>query len=316
MSESDGSNNNSSSSILELAGLSKRFGATRVIDDISLTVPRGSVFGFIGVNGAGKTTTMKMVLGLLRPDAGQITICGERVRFGQTPTNRHVGYLPDVPEFYPWMRPKEYLRFCGQIVGLPEATIRSRTGELLEMVGLRKVNRKIGGLSRGMKQRLGVAQALINEPQLLICDEPTSALDPIGRKEVLDILRQISATTTVVFSTHILSDVERICDRAAVLNDGKIALEGTLAELKAQHKTDAIRIEFANAADCARFCEAAGAELLENAQRSATELTLHVADVASAQRSALRLLESADILPVCFELVEPGIENLFLEAVQ
>ena len=302
--------------ILRLHHVSKSFGGTSVIQDISLDVPEGSVFGFIGANGAGKTTTMKMALGFLQPDGGEIEICGETVRFGMTATNRHVGYLPDVPAFYPYMRPKEYLRLCGRIAGLSDAVIKSRSATLLELVGLHHTNKKIGEFSRGMKQRLGVAQALINEPKLLICDEPTSALDPIGRKEILDILRQIRGETTVIFSTHILADVERICDRAAVLHGGKIVLEGTLAELKARHQTDGIQIEFASAEACARFCEKMPAAYLSGAERAETELTLHVQALEDAEKIALQVLLQNDILPCRFALLEASVENLFLEAVQ
>ncbi|MCL2332819.1 MAG: ABC transporter ATP-binding protein [Actinomycetia bacterium] len=301
--------------VLRIHKLAKSFGEAPVLRDVSLAVPEGSVFGFIGANGAGKTTTMKIVLGLLKADRGEVSICDEQVRFGMTPTNRHVGYLPDVPEFYSYLRPREYLRLCGQIVGLESATIASRSTELLELVGLKGVTKKIGGFSRGMKQRLGVAQALINEPRLLICDEPTSALDPLGRKETLDLLRQISSKTTVVFSTHVLSDVERICDRAAVLNGGTIVLEGTLAELKERHQADGLQIEFASAADLERFCARAPEALLAGCERTATELTLHVQDLAAAQRACLRILTESDLLPLRLELLEPSIENLFLEAV-
>lgn len=225
--------------VLEIRSLAKRFGKQQVIDGLDLVVPEGSVFGFIGRNGSGKTTTMKMVLGLLRPDAGEIAVCGERVRFGETATNRFIGYLPDVPEFYDYMTAPRYLALCGEILGLSRAEGARRSAELLELVGLSDARKRIGGFSRGMKQRLGVAQALLGEPKLLICDEPTSALDPLGRKELLDILRTISARTTVLFSTHILSDVERICDRVALLNEGKIAVSGDLAALKARHGQNA-----------------------------------------------------------------------------
>jgi len=235
--------------ILEIRNLTKSFGGRKVVDGISFSVPENSVFGFIGANGAGKTTTMKMVLGLLDSDGGEIDICGERVRFGETKTNRLVGYLPDVPEFYNYMRPKDYLKLCGEIVGLNNSTIKKRTDELLALVGLTNANRKIGGFSRGMKQRLGMAQALLGEPKLLICDEPTSALDPIGRREILEILKQIKGNTTVIFSTHILSDVERICDRIAVVNNGKITLEKSISDLKVQHKTKAMTIEFGQEVD-------------------------------------------------------------------
>jgi len=301
--------------ILRIQHLAKSFGSSPVLRDVSLSVPEGSVFGFIGANGAGKTTTMKIVLGLLRADGGEVSICGERARFGMTATNRQVGYLPDVPEFYNYLRPREYLRLCGQIAGLDEATIRSRSSELLELVGLHGAKKKIGGFSRGMKQRLGVAQALINEPRLLICDEPTSALDPLGRKETLSLLRQISSKTTVVFSTHVLSDVERICDRVAVLAGGTIALEGTLTELKAHHQADGLQIEFASGPDLERFCAQVPERILHKSERTGNELTLHVRDLAAAQRASLQILSAEGILPVRFELLEPNIEDLFLEAV-
>jgi len=302
--------------ILRIKNVSKCFGTTQVINGISLDVTKGTVFGFIGANGAGKTTTMKMILGLLNLDGGEIYICDEKVRFGMTNTNRHVGYLPDVPEFYNYMHPKEYMNLCGQIAGLSDSVIKSRSLKLLELVGLCNINKKIGGFSRGMKQRLGVAQALINEPKLLICDEPTSALDPIGRKEILDILKQISGTTTVLFSTHILSDVERICDRAAILHGGKIVLEGTLAELKSRHKSNGLRIEFISKEDNIRFCEKMPVELLQRKECSETELILRVQDVVSAERTSLHIMSQNDILPSRIEILEPCIENLFLEAVQ
>ena len=299
---------------LSVKGLSKSFGANRVIDGISFDVPEGSVFGFVGANGAGKTTTMKMILGLLPSDGGKVFVCGEKVLFGVTKTNRHIGYLPDVPAFYGYMRPREYLRLCGEIVGLPAAENKRRGAELLEMVGLAKANQKISAFSRGMRQRLGMAQALLNEPKLLICDEPTSALDPKGRKEILDILKQIRGRTTVVFSTHILSDVERICDRAAVLSGGRIALLGALSELRARHKADAVLVEFASQSDKERFAAAAGT-LMKNAEPADLEFTLRAADIAGAQREILRVLSAHDILPVKLEVLEPTIESLFLEVV-
>ena len=235
--------------MLEIRNLTKAFGGRKAVDNVSFSVPENCIFGFIGANGAGKTTTMKMVLGLLSPDAGEIKICGEKVCFGATKTNRLVGYLSDVPEFYNYMRPREYMKLCGEITGLSKAVIKSRTEELLHLVGMAEVNKKIGGFSRGMKQRLGMAQALISEPRLLICDEPTSALDPIGRREILEILSQIKGKTTVIFSTHILSDVERICDRVAAINKGKIAFEKDMSDIKVQHKTKQINIEFDNEVD-------------------------------------------------------------------
>ena len=235
--------------ILTIRGLEKRFGDKEVLRGLDLTVPEGSIFGFVGRNGAGKTTTMKAVLGLLRPDGGEIFVAGERVSYGQTPTNRYIGYLPDVPEFYSFMTPREYLRLCGETMNMPRAEIEERSGELLELVGLGSERHRLRGFSLGMKQRLGIAQALLGQPKLLICDEPTSALDPIGRKEILDILLSVKDRTTVLFSTHILSDVERICTDAALLEGGRIAMQGSIEELKGIKRAESFKIEVLGGAE-------------------------------------------------------------------
>ena len=269
--------------ILEINNLSKSFGAHKVIDEISFAVPENCIYGLIGANGAGKTTTMKMILGLLKSDAGTIDVCGERVTFGETKTNRKIGYLPDVPEFYSYMRPKEYLKLCADIVELDKNTAKARMAKLLGLVGLEGVNKKIGSFSRGMKQRLGVAQALISEPKLLICDEPTSALDPIGRKEILDILQEIKGKTTVLFSTHILSDVEKICDKIGVLNNGKIVLESNMNELKLQKKSKSLTLEFEN--------------------------EVNADDI-------MKILTENNLSPLKYEIAEESLESLFMEAVK
>jgi len=299
--------------ILIIENLSKSFGNNKVIDGLSFSVPEHSIYGFIGQNGAGKTTTMKMILGLLKVDSGKVVVCGEAVSFGQTKTNEYIGYLPDVPEFYPYMRPKEYLKLCGDITGMSADKIKSRSDELLVLVGLNGVNKKIGSFSRGMKQRLGIAQALLNEPKLLICDEPTSALDPIGRKEILDILLAVKGRTTVVFSTHILADVERICDHAAVLNNGRLALCGTLSELKAKHKADSLLIEFATSADKDKFIA-----LFDMTNYTQTEISviIHAGNIAATQTAVIELLAKEKLLPQKLEVAEPTIESLFLEVVQ
>ena len=229
--------------MLRISNLHKRFGDQEVLKGLELVVPEHSVFGFIGQNGAGKTTTMKAVLGLLKADAGEITVVGQKVVYGQTETNRHIGYLPDVPAFYSFMTAPEYLAFCGEITGMSKAAIRTRSMELLELVGLGNERHRIKGFSRGMKQRLGIAQALLNRPRLLICDEPTSALDPVGRKEIVSILQAVRAYTTVLFSTHILSDVERICTDVAFLHNGVVSKQGKLADIKSACRADEYLLE-------------------------------------------------------------------------
>ncbi len=296
---------------LTLSHVSKSFKGKKILDDLSFSVPSHSVYGFIGQNGAGKTTTMKLILGLLAADEGEIFVMGEKVRFGDNRTNRSIGYLPDVPEFYGYMTPSEYLSFCGEITGLSPSERKSRSAELLELVGLTEAAGKpTRTLSRGMKQRLGIAQALLNRPRLLLCDEPTSALDPVGRKEILDLLLAVREKTTVLFSTHILSDVERICDNIAFLHNGKIAREGSLEEVRGRGKKEQVEIEFLTREEAGRF-----ASLFPNAMRK-SDLSLLLPRMTEEEMIALvgRLGEEKFAFRR-LERLEPSLEELFLEVV-
>lgn len=303
--------------VLEIKSVSKKFGSLSVISDLSFCVPKNAVFGFIGKNGAGKTTTMKMILGFLEQDSGEIYVCGEKVQYGKSNTNKNIGYLPDVPEFYSYMRPKEYLKLCGEVTGLSSENIRLKSDELLKLVGLDGVNRKIGGFSRGMKQRLGIAQALLNEPKLLICDEPTSALDPIGRKEILDILSVVKEKTTVIFSTHILSDVERICDHIGILSGGKLVISGEISEVKNTYRQDSILIEAKDIQDVVRIMV-----ILKNISSvskidvDSKILTVQVTEIEQTGISILSAISSQSIPISRFEILEPSLENVFLEVVE
>lgn len=239
--------------IVEIKGVSKKFGDQEVLRDINLSIPEHSIFGFIGANGAGKTTLMKCMVGLLPTSAGTITIANEPVIFGGTKSNEQVGYLPDVPEFYPFYNARGYLELCAVITGLPKNEWQSRIDELLDLVGLEDTSALIGSYSRGMKQRLGIAQALLNRPKLLICDEPTSALDPVGRSKILSILEEVKQETTVFFSTHILSDAEQICDSVAMLHEGTIIFQDQLQTLQ-QKFDDYFVYTFTVAASEAQKC--------------------------------------------------------------
>jgi len=296
--------------MLEIKNLQKHFGEKEVLKGLNLSVPEGAVFGFIGRNGAGKTTTMKTILGLLAADAGEIYVNEEKVVYGQTGTNHHIGYLPDVPEFYSFMNATEYLRFCGEITGMESAKIKTRSEELLKLVGLEGEKHRIKGFSRGMKQRLGIAQALLNSPKLLICDEPTSALDPVGRKEILDILQQVKDQTTVLFSTHILSDVERICTNIAFLKDGKIAVQGTLAEVRGQNRTEEYVVETIHEEDTKRLCaQFAMMKPMGQTQVSFSgneELLFRVLGFLTEQKIPVLKLERQ----------EPTLESMFMEVLE
>jgi ABC-2 type transport system ATP-binding protein len=296
--------------ILELSGVEKHFGERSVLQDLTLRVPEGAIYGFIGENGAGKTTTMKLILGLLAADGGEIRVCGEKVAYGQTRTNRFVGYLPDVPEFYGYLTPMEYLALCGGLAGVPASACKTRAEELLSLVGLSaSASRRIGGFSRGMKQRLGIAQALIHRPRLLICDEPTSALDPAGRKDIIDILRAIRSETTVLFSTHILPDIERVCDQVGLLHGGKLALSGRLEEIRAMHAQSGFVVEFAEEGEANAFLSAA-----PNGERETATRLVYPTGTQADMLTTLSALGEMRLCLLKIEQREPSLESLFMEA--
>lgn len=300
---------------LKVENIYKSFGSHSVLNGLSFSIPEKTIFGFLGKNGAGKTTTMKMILGFLKIDEGFIEVFGEKVKYGQTNTNRFIGYLPDVPEFYGYMTSKEYLQLCGSITGLKDDEIVKKSNELLELVGLDGIDKRIHGFSRGMKQRLGIAQALLNSPKLLICDEPTSALDPVGRKEILEIIRKIKSTTTVVFSTHILSDVEAICDHVVVLDGGKNVLEGSIDELKNMKRTNEIEIRFKSIDELNKF---KNNNVISKMNFKEEESTLSFLEVDSEKKALeiLSELHNENILPLEFSVKEPTLENIFMEVIK
>ncbi|HGH8839166.1 TPA: ATP-binding cassette domain-containing protein [Streptococcus pyogenes] len=297
---------------LKIDNLHKSFGKNTIINGLSMSISENTIFGFLGKNGAGKTTTMKMILGFLKKDQGSIKVFGEEVSFGQSKTNRFIGYLPDVPEFYGYMTAKEYLNLCGSITGLSKNEIKKKSEELLELVGLRDVNKRISGYSRGMKQRLGIAQALLNSPKLLICDEPTSALDPLGRKEILDIILKIKDFTTVIFSTHILSDVEAICDHVVVLDKGKNVLEGSIDELKNIKRKNTIKIRFKSDKELKAF---KSLDKISNLVTNEKGDTLYLTDEENQLKDIDILYElyKLNIFPIEIKIEEPTLENIFME---
>lgn len=295
--------------LLEVKEIKKSFGNKKVLDGVSFSVPENCIFGFIGRNGAGKTTTMRAILGLLKTDGGEINVCGERVSYGCTPKSGCIGYLPDVPEFYGYMNAREYLKLCGEISGMGSSELKTRISELLELVGLDKEKHRIKGYSRGMKQRLGIAQAMINRPKLLICDEPTSALDPVGRKDILDIISAAKEQTSVVFSTHILSDVERVCSCVAFLEGGKTAFSGSLEEIRAFRSNTALELTLADIKDIERV-SAAFPDGRENNGR-------FILPQASEKDCAeLMAFLSAQMIPITrLERREADLEDLFMEVI-
>jgi len=223
--------------VLEIKNLSKSFRSgfwlkkVMALRDVSLTVLENEIYGFLGPNGAGKTTTIKTILGLIFPDTGSISIMGKD--YSDISTRRYIGYAPEQPYFYEYLTAYEFMKFYGSLFGMPSNELKRRIPMLLDMVGLGgKESLQLRKFSKGMLQRIGLAQSLINDPRFLILDEPMSGLDPIGRREIRDLILALKKSgKTVFFSTHILSDVEMICDKVAIIIRGEIRKEASLSEL-------------------------------------------------------------------------------------
>ena len=301
---------------VELVGVGKVFRTAAALDGLSLSVPEGSVFGFLGPNGAGKTTTLRILAGLARPSSGEARVLGHDVAGAGGDVRALVGFLPDVPAFYKWMTAPQYLRFAGSLFGLRGGVLDARVAALLDLAGLSGVGTRIGGFSRGMKQRLGVAQALVNAPRLLLLDEPTSALDPIGRREVLDMIAALRGRTTVFFSTHILADVERVCDTVAIIDDGRVAAHAPIDELRLRRGgLNRLAVEVDEPQRLAAALEgAAWLRAIEVAEDGG--LRLATDDLEAAQRELPALVARLGLALRRLESDELSLEDVFVDLVE
>ncbi len=298
--------------------LQKYYGSVRALDGLTLTVEPGTVFGFLGPNGAGKTTTIRMLTGLAHPTGGTAWVAGENIAQSEKVTRR-IGYLPEEPAFYNWMTPAEYLDHVGRLFGLADKERAQRTAELLDLVELAQVRkRRIGGFSRGMRQRLGLAQALVTRPEVLFLDEPVSALDPAGRKEVLEMIEGLRGKCTVFMSTHILEDVERVCDTIGILNHGKLIVEARQAELLERYSIPAFELEIEPG------CEdqlkqwlgtLKGIDWVRSTAMEAGTARVVVNDVEVARKTLLAMAVQAGLDLRRYEVVRPSLEDIFLRIV-
>ncbi|MCA9973787.1 MAG: ABC transporter ATP-binding protein [Anaerolineales bacterium] len=226
--------------------LSRTYGDVHALRPLNLAVPTGAIFGFLGRNGAGKTTTIRLLTGLAHPTTGRAWIAGIETTQANGLARTTFGYLPQDPAFYTWMTPTEYLDYVGQLAGMETAVRRQRIAEMLARVDLADAaRRRIAGFSGGMLQRLGIAQALLHAPPVLLLDEPTSALDPAGRYEVLALIQQLRGEVTVFLSSHILADVERVCDTIGIIHKGELLLVESRDALLAQYASSVIELELA-----------------------------------------------------------------------
>jgi ABC-2 type transport system ATP-binding protein len=301
---------------VKTSDLVKDFNGLKAVDHLNLEVPEGAIYGFLGPNGSGKTTTLKMLTGMTKPTSGTIEILGVPMVFGKQKIQDNIGFLPDVPGFYDWMTAREFLTFCGELFHIDTPILKERVKSLLKIVGLEKSDKKkIGTYSRGMKQRLGIAQAMINEPKVIFLDEPVSALDPQGRKEVIDIIQGLKGKVTVFFSTHILSDVERICDRVVIINKGAIILEDTIENIKAMSNTRDIEIE-ADAPSISRLYERIGQEkYILSLKMNHQTMTLTVDDLDVARLHLNEVIFKHRIMIKKLMIKEPTLEDIYMRVV-
>jgi ABC-2 type transport system ATP-binding protein len=307
-----------SATLIEVQNLQKTFRIgfwmrrVEAVRGISFSVSRGDIFGFLGPNGAGKTTTIKMLTGLISPTAGTARVFGDAIPSQKA--MRRVGFMPENPYVYPYLSPREFVEMCGGLSGLRGGALRDRTSTVLDQVGIAyAADRPVRRLSKGMLQRTGLAAALVADPELLILDEPMSGLDPVGRKEVRDIiLSERNAGRTIFFSTHILSDVETLCDNVVILRKGEVVVSGRLHDLlKRDVKRSDVAVLGADAA-FEGWCEAQG----HRVQRLASRL---VVAVEGEQKLAPLLRHALDNNINVVEIVprHETLEDLFVrEAIQ
>lgn len=299
-------------SLIKISGLKKDFQGTEIIKGLNFELEKGKCIALLGPNGAGKTTTLRMLSGLMEPTEGTITFTdakkGEDIR-------HLIGYLPQFPVFYDWMSGLEFLIYVGKLAGLKSKEAKDRSLELLGLVGILEAkNRKVGKYSGGMKQRLGIAQALIHRPELIMLDEPVSALDPLGRREVLDLLEGLKRETTILFSTHILSDAEEVCDKILFLHNGNIVESGTMDELRERNQQP--KIDFIFRVQTETFSQVLSKHpLTKSVVTEGHRVSVFVKDLELARKAFLKeALENSWPLEK-FEVSSMTLEDVFMKVV-
>jgi ABC-2 type transport system ATP-binding protein len=295
---------------IKISGLTKKYGSNKVVDDLSLEVAEGSICGFLGPNGAGKTTTFKLMANLIKRDAGEIEVLGEKIEGNKQSCN--LRFLQDVPELYGYMSAYEYLKFICELNNLNG--VETKVQEVLALVGLSDAkNKRIGSFSRGMKQRVGIAASIISKPKVLLLDEPISALDPIGRREIFDLLAKLRGKMTIMFSTHIIDDIERISDKVVIINKGKKVADGSIDELKGRYLTNIVELRFVSDGDKTKFKKAFKSKNVK-IEESSEAVRFRVDDLG-AEQDIFKALASEKIKIVSFNVLAPTLEEIFIEEV-
>jgi len=253
---------------IEVKNLFKFYGEQAAVNDISFSINKGEIVGFLGPNGAGKSTTMKILTGYMPATSGEVKICGEEVDIDSKETKKKIGYLPENNPLYLDMYVREYLEFVGKIYKVPN--LKQRIDEMIQHVGLEvEQNKKIGMLSKGYRQRVGLAQAIIHDPEVLILDEPTTGLDPNQLVEIRELIKNIGKYKTVMLSTHIMQEVEAICDRVIIIKSGKIVADNIASELQYEENKQVVYVEFEGELSKNNLKKEAGISNVENVGENA-----------------------------------------------
>jgi ABC-2 type transport system ATP-binding protein len=309
--------------VIQTNDLGKSFDEVEALKSLNLNVPKNSIFGFLGPNGAGKTTTMKLLLGLIRPTTGGGTVFGMDIVKDSIDIRSRIGYLPQEPRFYEHMSARQTLDFTARFFFRgPDAQIKERVEETLELVGLAdKADRPIKGFSGGERQRLGIGQAQVNYPDLLILDEPAASLDPLGRKDVLEVMERLQKYTTVFYSTHILDDVQQVSDTVAILNHGELVAYGPIEELLMGSGGTAYRVSLSGGDQVAARgkieSQAWVSEIQETQHDEQTKWIVGVSDPEIAESQLLRLLlADKDLVVTDFRRREYELEEIFIDIVE
>ena len=302
--------------MLKVTNLFKNYGSHKVLKGVSFEVQKGSIYGFLGQNGAGKSTTMNILTGLIDYNSGDISYDGIDFKKNKRALLNKVGYLTQDPVFYGYMNAIEYLNFIGKINGLTPKESSKRCDELLQLTKLKEsAKRRISGYSGGMKQRLGIAVALFNNPEMLFLDEPTSALDPEGRMEILEFINNLKDKGTTIFlSSHILSDIERVCDEVSIINDGKIVLSDKLENLKNEYIQPIYDIEFQDNCDYIKE-ELLKLSWVENAKSNNNKLSVYLKDLNAGKSEFLKELSKFNTPVLSFNLRRSNLEDIFMRMV-
>jgi len=302
--------------VIDVRGLTKRYRSVLALDGLDLAVPAGSLFGFLGPNGAGKTTTIRILSSLARPTSGTASVMGVPVGDGEPNRRGLLGYLDQAPRYDGWMHGRELLEWVGRLSGLRGSALRARVDEMLDLVGLADAGRRaIGGYSGGMRQRLGIAQAVLTRPPIVLLDEPVSSLDPEGRRDMLMVIRDLAPASTVLLSSHVLNDVERICDRVAIIDAGRLVIESEVAVLLDRFAGPVYLLEVeARAADALPALAQAlrGRPWATSVEVSGAGARVAIGDDPAAGQRLLELVVEHSLPLVSLERMRPTLEDVFL----